>query len=143
MFGHVLHWHTVCTLSGALAPDRCKVLSRAKFTLRPSLALSCIGSVTARHSSSGRQPNFAALSRGRHLYSAGRPSRWTLAHILVLFFTHSVDCYHISRSCIKSFIRPIMYCHKRRRDGILLRLPTLVRRPTYSYESKVTRILSN
>jgi len=27
--------------------------------------------------------NFAALNRGRHLYSAGRPSRWALAHILV------------------------------------------------------------
>jgi len=56
----------------------------AKFTLRPpSLALSYIGSVTARHSSSGREPNFAALSTWRHLYSAGRPSRWALAHILV------------------------------------------------------------
>jgi len=43
-----------------------------------------IGSVTARHSSSGREPNFAALSTGRHLYSAGRPSRWALAHILVI-----------------------------------------------------------
>jgi len=32
--------------------------------------------------SSGRQPNFAALNRGCHLYSAGRPSRWTLAHSL-------------------------------------------------------------
>jgi len=32
-------------------------------------------------SSSGCQPNFAALNRGRHLYSAGRPSRWALAHI--------------------------------------------------------------
>jgi len=31
-----------------------KILSRAKFTLHPSLALSYIGSVTARHSSSGR-----------------------------------------------------------------------------------------
>jgi len=40
--------------------------------------------VTARHSSSGRQPNVAALNRGRHLYSVGRPSRWALAHILVL-----------------------------------------------------------
>jgi len=30
---------------------------------------------------SGRQPDFAALNRGRHLYSAGRPSRWALAHI--------------------------------------------------------------
>jgi len=54
----------------------------SKFTLRPSLAL-CFRP-TARHSSSGRQPNFAGLSRGRHLYSAGRPSRWALAHILVL-----------------------------------------------------------
>jgi len=31
----------------------------------------------------GCQTKFAALNRGRHLYSAGRPSRWTLAHILV------------------------------------------------------------
>ena len=42
-----------------------------------------IGSVTARQSSSGREPNFATLSIGRHLYSAGRPSRWALAHTLV------------------------------------------------------------
>jgi len=39
----------------------------------------------AWHSSSGRQPNFAALNRGRHLYSAGRPSRWALAHISSFF----------------------------------------------------------
>jgi len=32
----------------------------------------------------GRQTNFAALSRGYHLYSAGRPSRWALAHNLIL-----------------------------------------------------------
>jgi len=31
--------------------------------------------------SSGRQPNFAALNRGRHLYSAGQPSSWALAYI--------------------------------------------------------------
>ena len=43
-----------------------------------------LGSVTARQSNSERQPNFAALNRGRHLCSAGRPSRWALAHILVL-----------------------------------------------------------
>jgi len=40
------------------------------------------GSVSARHSSSGRQSNFAALNRGRHLYSAGRSSRWALSHVL-------------------------------------------------------------
>ena len=33
------------------------ILPGAMFTLRPSLAFSYIGSVTARHSSSGRQPN--------------------------------------------------------------------------------------
>jgi len=43
--------------------------------------VSRLGSVTARHSSSGHQPNFTALNRGRHLYLAGRPSRWALAHI--------------------------------------------------------------
>jgi len=63
------------------------ILPSVKFTLRPSLALSCIGSVIARYSSSGRQPNFAVLSRGRHLYSAGRSSRRALAHILVTLKT--------------------------------------------------------
>jgi len=43
---------------GLLPPDR--ILSGAKFTLRPSLAFSYIGSVTARQSSSGHQPNFVA-----------------------------------------------------------------------------------
>ena len=41
-------------------------------------------------SSTGRQPNFAALNRGRHLCSAGRPSGWALAHILVY---HCNSCY--------------------------------------------------
>jgi len=46
--------------------------------------VSRLGSVIARHStSSGRQPNFVALNKGRHQYSAGRPSRWALAHSLV------------------------------------------------------------
>jgi len=44
-----------------------------------------LGSVTAWHSSSGHQPNFAALNRGRHLYLAGRPSRWALAQFLVVY----------------------------------------------------------
>jgi len=38
------------------------ILPGATFTLRPNLAFSYFGSITARHSSSGRQPNFAALS---------------------------------------------------------------------------------
>jgi len=58
MFGHLLGWYTMYTFSGALAPDR--ILLDAVFTLRPSLAFSYIGSVTAWHSSSGRQPDFVA-----------------------------------------------------------------------------------
>jgi len=52
---------------------------------------------------SERQPNFAALNRGRHLCSAGRPSRWALAHISSSFFLSSpnlsccrLDVYHNS-----------------------------------------------
>jgi len=48
--------------------------------------VSRLRSITARYSSSGHQPNFVALNRGRHLYSAGRPSHWALAHILVCLF---------------------------------------------------------
>ena len=48
--------------------------------------VSRLGSCSARHSSSGRLPNFAALNWGRHLYWAGRPSRWALAHIFGSFY---------------------------------------------------------
>jgi len=50
--------HTIYTFWRLLPPDG--ILPGARFTLRPSLAFSYIGSVTARHSSSGRQPNCAA-----------------------------------------------------------------------------------
>ena len=43
-------------------------------------------SVTARHSSIGHPPNFAALNRGRHLCSAGRPSLWAFAHISSCYY---------------------------------------------------------
>ena len=48
--------------------------------------VSRLDSVIARHYSSGRQPDFAPLNRGRHLCWARRPSRWALAHILVKNF---------------------------------------------------------
>jgi len=43
--------------------------------------VSHLGSLTAQHSSIGRQPHFAVLNRGRHLCSAGWPSRWAMTHI--------------------------------------------------------------
>ena len=44
----------------------------------------------------GIRPNFAALNRGRHLYSAGRPSHSALAHILVITFSITVPCGTVS-----------------------------------------------
>ena len=66
-----------------------------------------LGSVTARHSSNGRQPNFAALNRGRHLCSAGRPSRWALAHILVVpvLSLHSMSITLTRSSAIAEWLR--------------------------------------
>ena len=62
--------------------------------------VSRVGSVTARRSSSGHQPNFAALNRRRHLYQAGRPSRWPLAHILVMtYFTNLSVASNALASC--------------------------------------------
>ena len=58
MFARLLSWYTLYTFLGALAPDT--IFPCAKFTLRPSLAFAYIGSVTMRHSSSRRQPNFGA-----------------------------------------------------------------------------------
>ena len=55
----------------------------------PANRVSCLGSVTARHSSSGRQPNFAALKEGRHLYSAGRPSY--LGHWPTFYFVYCLQ----------------------------------------------------
>jgi len=83
---------TLCTHFWGLLPLN-GILLGAKLTLRPSLAFSYIGSVSARHSSSGHQANFAAWDKEgnwgtfalhlRHLYCAGRPSRWASAQILV------------------------------------------------------------
>jgi len=36
----------------------------------------------------------AALNRERHLYSAGRPSRWALAHILVFYILRRLSYIH-------------------------------------------------
>ena len=86
--------------------------------------VSRLGSITARHSSCGRQPNFAAVNRRRHLYLAGRQSRWALAHIsslhLCSFFIirphHSTMyvaaayCYRLSSTVCRSVCHNVMSC---------------------------------
>ena len=66
--------------------------------------VSRLSSVTAWQSSSGRQPNFAALNRGRYLYSAGRPSRWALAHILVLSTSFCVTSILTASNLIFNYV---------------------------------------
>jgi len=60
-----------------------------------------------RQSKKTCQPNFAALNRGRHLYSAGQPPRWALAHISSLMISASINATkiqtfqanHVQTSC--------------------------------------------
>jgi len=54
----ILDWYTIYTFSGAFDPKR--ILPGAKFTFRPSLAFSYIGSITVRYSQCVSQ----ALRRG-------------------------------------------------------------------------------
>ena len=88
---HSINSHHRPRCRAAPPPPRCPY-TQQKLERKPKMAVSLghhckfqrvsrLGSVTARNSSIGRLPNFAALNRGRHLYSAGRPSRWALAHI--------------------------------------------------------------
>jgi len=46
----------------------------------------------------------AALNRGPYLYSAGRPSRWALAHISSLFYFMMEPCTEIKK---KYYGRPM------------------------------------
>jgi len=72
--------------------------------------VSRLGSVTARGTLLV-SVSLAALNRGRHLYAAGWPSRWALAHILVLYismllysylsFLHRESQFHIVLSSCK------------------------------------------
>ena len=54
---------------------------------------------------SGRQPNFAALNKGCHLCSAGRPSRWALAHILVDISNNCIWLQHWMEWAVEVAVR--------------------------------------
>jgi len=58
MLGRLLGWYTIYSFPGLL--PRNGILPGVKFALRPTVALSYIVRVAARHSSSGHQPNFVA-----------------------------------------------------------------------------------
>jgi len=74
---------------GLLLPNG--ILLHAKFTLRPSLAFSYIGSVTARHSSSGPPPNFLACYKEWNYgtYTESAPPIFGWATITLCIGPHS------------------------------------------------------
>ena len=79
---YVLHMFSYMVNFGPLTPEIRSTIwgTPANFNRFASWQRYCTAS------DSGRQLNFAALNRGRHLCSARRPSRWALAHILILFY---------------------------------------------------------
>jgi len=99
-----IHFRESCPLTAFCQVQNSLYVQVRDVILRSSLwQFSYIGSVTARHSSSGGQPNFAAwykewnlqnFRRGRHLYSAGRLSRWAWAHILDEFKFNQILAGH-------------------------------------------------
>ena len=97
MFGRLLGWYTIFAFSGAFMPSD-GILLGAIFTLRPSLAFSVLAALlrstrpagvsqTLRRGIQGME--LRNFRRRRHLYSAGRPSRWASTHILVETFLYA------------------------------------------------------
>ena len=92
MFGRLLGWCTIYTFSGALAPltkfcQGCKLYFASKscvllYWQHYSTALDNWASAKLCGVVQGME--LRNFRRGRHVYSAGRPSRWASAHILVI-----------------------------------------------------------
>jgi len=90
MFGRLLGWYTIYTLLGSLASWR----NFARCNIHFASIKSCVLLYWQRYCTALQQRASANLCgvvqgmelrnfrRGRHLYSAGRPSRWASAHIL-------------------------------------------------------------
>jgi len=90
MFGCLLGWYTMYTFLGALAPlqnfARCKIHFSSKSCVLLYCQRYCTALdqwVSAKLCSMVQRMELWNFRRGRHIYSAGRPSRWALAHILV------------------------------------------------------------
>jgi len=84
MFGRLLGWYTIGRpyIHFREHLPRDGILPGGKFTLRPSLAFFYIRGFTARHSSSGREPNFAALYKEWNYgtFADGATYTWLSGH---------------------------------------------------------------
>jgi len=91
MFGRLLVWYTTYTFSGALAPRqnfaRCKIDFISKSCVRlywQHYRTALQQRASAKFCVVVQGTELRNFRRGHHLYSAGRPSRWASAHILVI-----------------------------------------------------------
>ena len=95
-FGRLLRWHIMYTFRGlfpAVVPNG--ILSGAKFTLRLSLAFSYIGRVTARHSSSGRQPSCGVEQTAPPIFGRADITLGISLHSsLCLFYANVSGCFY-------------------------------------------------
>jgi len=123
MFGHLPGLHTMYTL--------CILYCKIHFVSK-SCVLLYMGSVTARHLSSGRQPICGVVQLGMelrnfrrkcHLYSAGRPLRWASAQILEQYFYFRFDWYHTSKFLMSDY-RTILNYFLTRKKSRMLQLST-------------------
>jgi len=92
-----------------------------------------LGSVTARQSSIERQPNFAALNTGCHLCSAGRPSRWVLAHILVYLLQRRRSISTIALFACTTVLRHLRF-------STVLSIVLIITSATTSLDNVLTRV---
>ena len=102
--------HHRTTLSGYIFATKAFIDNRKKLAKQQYLAHMSLQYGELRPTSGFRflaalpHSQTAALNRERHLYSAGRPSRWALAHISSSIFFYSLpnlsgqrlDVYHTS-----------------------------------------------
>jgi len=118
IIGPLLGWYTMYTFLGLLSSWRNFV--RVKFTLRPSLAFSYIGSVMARHSSSGlRQTLRRGARNGITELSQEAPPIFGWAavtlvidpHYSVHYFSLFVPCCRLLKATITSvYFARVKYC---------------------------------
>ena len=115
------------TFSGALAPKR--KFARCKIHLCPTLTFSYIGSVTAWHSNSGRQPNFVAWYREWNYWTFAEGATYTwlgghhvghrLTFQLLVYFIYAIKCNTYGWNC------------STRRQRQCVKFPTVVNKRQY------------
>jgi len=102
MFGSLLGWYTIYTFSGAVASwrnfARCKIHFTSKYCVLLYWQRYCTAlqqQPSAKLCGVVQRMELRNFRRGRHVNSAGRPSRWESAHIPVVS-VFAYNCCDIS-----------------------------------------------